>query len=444
MSSAGNVSNNPAVNGAQNASILPENFDATTLKDFFEGLTQNVQPGDRDALKAVLDDLQWLADRSEPRGISAFVKMPGSDWFSTSSQDINQNLVPFLEAISNNPGAFGKDIEAGMSLDQTIDAIVENAPSHLKSILGEVGEDIKGMRGIGQDSSDKIASLMTYLVNKGNANTAGAEPGTAIGDASGTSPNGVGPDNMVPNGSNPEAAMADVVTAAAEAMGLVTRMLGNPAERTASNLQELTQRMAEVVAGVAKQGAGDKPPAEVSEAGTGEAADTSVLGKVQDYLSDLLGSLLRQMDRDANKRVGSEKGAGSKAGGAAGGEAGGASGAAGGAEGGEAVGESGGAGEVAEAGGSESAGGSGGTAGLSVFEVIAKALGDKMTTKLKEMKALAEEISSLTSDGAGSEEIAGQSAKLSAASQEFSLLSNTFSTTIKALGEGTKAAVRYS
>lgn len=441
MNSAGNVNSNPSANGVQNAAILPEKFDATTLKDFFEGLIKNAPPGDRDALKAITDDLQALAERSEPGLISAFVKLPTSDWFSASGHQINNNLVPFLEAIANNPGGFGKDIEAGQSLDQTIDAIVENAPSHLKSLLSEVGEDIKGMRGLGGDTGEKIASLMTYLVNKGNANTAANEPGSAIGDASGASPNGASPDNMVPDTGNPEAATADVVARAADAMSLVTRMMGNPAERTADNLRQLTQLMADVVTGVAERNAGGRPPADVSEAGTGDAADTSVLGKVQDYLSDILGSLLRQLDRDGNKRVGSEKGAGNKAGGAAGGEAGGAMDATGGAAVGEAAGESEGAGEVAEAGGSEA---TGGTGGLSVFEVIAKALGDKMTTKLKEMKALAEEISSLTSDGAGSEEIAGQSAKLSAASQEFSLLSNTFSTTIKALGEGTKAAVRYS
>lgn len=447
MGQASNVSNDSQINGAHNAGILPDNFDAMTLKDFFKGLVENAQPGDRNALKGLIDDLKGLADAT-----SGDRKVAGHDLFdrifAINSKSINQNLVPFLETLANNPGAFGQDLPAGMNIHETMDAIVENSPASLKPLMQEFADDIKdltkGFSGISGEQGDDIAALMTYLVNKGNDIAADAAPGTAIGGVSGGSPNGVSPDNIVPDNGDGQGAMANTVTKAAEALALVSKMLGDPAQMTKENMAKLVDMTRDIAADAKKLGAGEKPAMEASEAAAGaESGETSSLGKIQQYLSDLLQSLLRQLQKDDGTK---ESGGGKATGGAKAGGAAGAAGAEGGAAGG-AEGAEGGAEGAAEAGGSSeatSAGGSEGSGGLSVFEVIAKALGDKMTTKLKEMRTLANEISSLSDSGADSTAIAGQSAKLSAASQEFSLLSNTFSTTIKALGEGTKAAVRYS
>lgn len=455
MSYSDNIANNPSVNAAQNHadSILPEGFDAKSLKDFFTGLLDNAKPGDRDALQALLKDLDGFANISESNwgkigfgskllkgGIFGIVGGP-------TRENINQDLVPFLEALANNPGAFGKDVPPNMSLDQTMDFIVKNAPPHLQPLLKDMAQDIKGFTRNHSEEGRAIGNLMAYLVNKGNENTAANPAGSAIGGVGNDSPGGVGPGNIVDNGSTQTADTSATLGKTSAALRLVSEIIADPSKLTPENIQKLAKYTADIISDIAAAG-GDTKKAEmvakqIAALGSGDVADaTTVQGSLISLVQSLTQQLLDEFKKggkSGNSGGGAPKGApGAPAAAAPGGNAGG----------GEGTGEVGGSEGAGEVGGSEGSG-STGSGGLSIFEVIAKALGDKMTAKLKEMRGFANEISSLSSgSGAGdpgnSEKIAGLSAQLGAASQEFSLISNSFSTTIKALGEGTKAAVRYS
>lgn len=443
MTGSSNVGNN--VNAAQNHpnSILPDNFDAKTLKDFFSGLLENAKPGDRDALQALLGDLDKLANISARDGDSKgiFGKV-----FDKYRDNINQNLVPFLETIANNPGAFGTAVPPGLNLDQTMDYIVNNAPPHLQPLMADLAKDIKSFTKTNSDQGIEIANLMAYLVNKGNAIVDANPPGSAIGGVGGDSPNGVGPGNIVDGQKSQMSDTSATIAKGSEALKLISEIIADPSKLTPANIQKLAHIVADVISDIAAAG-GDTSKAEmiakqVASLGMKDGANAS---DVQRALGDLLQTLTQQLLDDA-KRAGKSGGGRGAPKGAPGGAA--PVGGAGGAEGGEAVGGAEGAGGSEAVGGSESSGSSG-SAGLSIFEIIAKALGDKMTAKLREMKSFADQISSISDNPSGdqqadSAEIAGLSAQLGAASQEFSLISNSFSTTIKALGEGTKAAVRYS
>ena len=435
MSNSPNVSSNAAVNAAQNYadSILPEGFDAKTLKDFFKGLLDNVAPGDRDALQALLGDLDKLAQTSvkdDKGGLFGGI-------FDKYRDNINENLVPFLEALANNPGVFGKDVPSGRNLDKTMDFIVDNAPPHLQPLLKDLAKDIRGFTKSKSSQGREIANLMAYLVNKGNAIADANPPGSAIGGVGGQSPNGVSPGNIVADEKHQNADAATTISKSSEALKLVSEMIADPSKLTQANIKQLASVVADVISDIAAAG-GDTSKAEmiakeIAGLETGNGAGAS---GVQQSLVNLLNSLTQQLLDDQRRQAGKSTGGGKAPKGAPGAVAPGGSEAA---AGGEL------AGGVEAPGGFEGSG-STGSAGLSIFEVIAKALGDKMTAKLKEMRGFADEISSLSSSGGegNSEKIAGLSAQLGAASQEFSLISNSFSTTIKALGEGTKAAVRYT
>lgn len=434
MGQSSNVSSNTNINAAQNHanSVLPEGFDAKTLKDFFKGLLDNAAPGDRDALQALLKDLDKLAETSASDDSSGiFGKI-----FDKYRDNINENLVPFMEALANNPGAFGKNVPTGMKLDDTMDFIVENAPPHLQPLLRDMANDIQSFTKSGSSQGREIASLMAYLVNKGNTIADANPPGSAIGGVGGDSPNGVGPGNIVGGDDHKNADAAATISKGSEALQLISEMIADPSKLTPENIKKMASIVADVISDIAAAG-GDTKQAEmiakeISGLGMNDGAGAS---GVQSSLVALLNSLTQQL-LDDQKRQSGKSGGGKAPKGAAGAAPAGSGEAAAGGE---------------AAGGTEAAGGAGGSSsadsgGLSIFEVIAKALGDKMTAKLKEMRGFANEISSLSSEGGegNSEQIAGLSAQLGAASQEFSLISNSFSTTIKALGEGTKAAVRYS
>lgn len=447
MDNSTNVSSNASVNAAQNYadSILPEGFDAKTLKDFFKGLLDNAKPGDRDALQALLGDLDKLAQtsvRDDKGGLFG-------SFFNKYRDNINQNLVPFLEALANNPGVFGKNVPSNLNLDDTMDFIVNNAPPHLQPLLKDMAKDIQGFTKTNSDQGHEIASLMAYLVNKGNTIADANPPGSAIGGVGGDSPNGIGPGNIVGDEKHKNADTATTISKGSEALKLVSEMIADPSKLTPENIKKLASVVADIISDIAAAG-GDTKKAEMiaKEIATLDMKGGGSTSSVQQSLSELVQTLTQQLIDEARK-AGKSGGGGASAKGASGASGAPAAGGAEGALGGEAAGGAEGAAGSEATGGSESSG----STGLSIFEIIAKALGDKMTAKLKEMKNFADQISSVSDklDGgskeeqsAASAEIAGLSAQLGAASQEFSLISNSFSTTIKALGEGTKAAVRYS
>lgn len=438
MGESNNVSSNANVNAAQNHanSVLPEGFDAKTLKDFFNGLLENAKPGDRDALQALLKDLDKMATISTQDDKGGFFGK-----FADKYRDnINDNLVPFLEALANNPGVFGKNVPSNLNLDDTMDFIVNNAPPHLQPLLKDMANDIQDFTKSNSDQGHEIASLMGYLVNKGNTMADANPPGSAIGDMGGESPNGVGPENIVGSEKHKNADAAATISKSSEALRLVSEMIADPSKLTSENIKELASVVSDIISDIAAAGGNTKQAEMIAKeiAGMSAGNDAGAAG-VQNSLITLLNSLTQQLLDDQKRQAGKSGGGGKAPKGAAGAAASGGAEAAGGGEAG---------GEVT---GSEASGGAEGSSlsdsgGLSIFEVIAKALGDKMTAKLKEMRGFANEISSLSNAGGegNSEKIAGLSAQLGAASQEFSLISNSFSTTIKALGEGTKAAVRYS
>lgn len=439
MNNSMNATGHAPVNAAQNYAdtILPDGYDAKTLQGFFDGLIKNAPSGDRDLLQAIFSDMKGLAQTSGQSDKSGLFGKIGN----RNRDEINQNLVPFLEALANNPGAFTKDVPPNLSLDQTLDFIVKNAPAPLRPLLKDTADDIKAL-GRRQGEEDAMQSLMAYVVNKGNDVADSATPGSAIGGVSGDSPNGVGPGNIVDNQKQKMSDTAATLSKTTDALTLVSQIIADPSKLTPANVKKLAQIVADVISDISAAG-GDTHNAEriaKKIAGMGMNDGAGATG-IQRSLSDLVLTLNQQLLDDAKKtgRPGATQGTPAK--GAAGAPAGGAEGAAGG--------------EAAEAsegvsfdGGVEGSS-SGGSSGLSIFEIIAKALGDKMTAKLKEMKSFAEQISSVSDKPSGdkdadSAKIAALSAQLGAASQEFSLISNSFSTTIKALGEGAKAAVRYT
>lgn len=436
-----NVNTNSAVNAAQSQStLLPDNFDANNLKEFLDNLVKNAPPGDRAALEALVKDLDKLAEFSagDAKG-GLFGKIIGR-----YRENINENLVPFLEALAENPGAFGQNVPTGMSLDKTMEFIVDNAPPHLQPLLRDTAKDIESFTKSKSEQGREIADLMAYLVNRGNTNVSAAN-GESVNGMTGASPGGVGSENIVSGDHQTTADQAKTLHKTSEALNLISEMLSDPSKLTTENIAKATELVIDIVSDIAAAG-GDTQQAEAvaNQLANMKPGDASAAAAVQASLSDLLMSQLRLLQNEDGRENsnGGAKPVGGAAGGAGAGAAAGAGGAEGAAAGASAEGGGAAAAEGGEAAGGPEAASGGGSGGLSIFEIIAKALGDKMTSKLGEMKQFAEQISALSGSG-NDVELAGLTAKLSAASQEFSLLSQSFSTTIKALGEGTKAAVRY-